>query len=59
MPRFQFLSPRIRRVALPAACLLPALLQMSLAGYDLGAGNQTIQIPFLKRLADPGLFPAT
>src|SRR5262245_29824394 len=40
-----------------AACLLLALAQILWAGYQLGVGNQTIQIPFLKKLADPELYP--
>ncbi len=33
-----------------------ALMQMALAGYSLGVGNQTIQIPYLKHLMNPQLY---
>src|SRR5947209_771183 len=39
------------------ACLLLALLQLLWAGYRLGVGNQSIQIPFLQHLIDPSLYP--
>ncbi|MEI6084953.1 MAG: DUF6798 domain-containing protein [Verrucomicrobiota bacterium] len=38
------------------ACLALAWLQMTLAGYELGVGNQAIQVPFLLRLHDATLF---
>jgi hypothetical protein len=38
------------------ACLLLALLQVLWSGYELGAGNQSIQIPFLERIHDPSAF---
>jgi GH35 family endo-1,4-beta-xylanase len=41
-----------------ALCLLLAAAQVALAGYQLGVGNQAIQIAFLKRWADPTLFAA-
>jgi GH35 family endo-1,4-beta-xylanase len=37
-------------------CLLLAIAQIALAGYQLGVGNQTIQIAFLERSANPSLF---
>ena len=37
-------------------CLGLAWLQMNLAGYELGVGNQAIQVPFLLRLHSPALF---
>ena len=40
---------------LPVAVGL-AWLQMTLAGYELGVGNQAIQVPFLLRLHSPTLF---
>jgi len=40
-----------------SACLFLALAQVLLAGYQVGVGNQTIQIPFLKKLANPELYP--
>ena len=33
-----------------------ALLQIVIAGYSVGVGNQTIQIPFVQRFADGGLY---
>lgn len=36
--------------------LLLALAQVMYAGYGLGVGNQSIQIPFLKHWVDPKLF---
>src|SRR5258706_13186103 len=39
------------------ACLLFSLLQLLWAGYRLGAGNQSIQIPFLANVIDPSLYP--
>ncbi|NQU11872.1 hypothetical protein HQ590_13845, partial [bacterium] len=39
------------------ACVLLALVQVQWAGYQLGVGNQSVQIPFLERLHDPSLFP--
>ncbi|MCG3149609.1 MAG: hypothetical protein PCFJNLEI_03074 [Verrucomicrobiae bacterium] len=39
-----------------AACLVLAALQMWWAGYELGVGNQSIQVPFLLRLHDATLF---
>jgi len=33
-----------------------ALLQIGIAGYSIGVGNQTIQIPFVQRFADGGLY---
>ena len=38
------------------ACLALAWVQVSWAGYQLGVGNQAIQISFLQSLHDPGLF---
>ena len=39
------------------ACLLLALVQVRWAGYQLGVGNQSIQVAFLQRLHDAALFP--
>lgn len=36
--------------------MLLAWLQLNLAGYELGVGNQSIQVPFLLRLHDSALF---
>ncbi|MCL2648293.1 MAG: hypothetical protein FWD61_15000, partial [Phycisphaerales bacterium] len=41
-----------------AICFLLALVQFSLGGYQLGFGNQPIQITFLRHWADPTLFTA-
>jgi hypothetical protein len=38
------------------AFALLALGQVFYAGYELGVGNQTIQIPFLRHWQDPALF---
>lgn len=38
-------------------CALLAGAQVLLAGYTFDVGNQAIQISFLKRILDPGLFP--
>ena len=37
-------------------CLLLSMAQVLWAGYQLGAGNQSIQIPFLQRWIDPSLY---
>ena len=39
------------------ACLLLALVQVLWAGYQLGVGNQSIQVAFLWKRMDPALFP--
>lgn len=39
------------------AIVLIALAQVLFAGYRLGVGNQTIQIPFLQKFLDPSLYP--
>src|SRR5687768_8308985 len=36
--------------------LLLAFAQVLFAGYRVGVGNQSIQIPFLKHWVDPGLY---
>jgi endo-1,4-beta-xylanase len=38
------------------AFALLALAQVLFAGYELGVGNQTIQIPFLRHFQNPALF---
>src|ERR1051325_6740065 len=38
------------------AAILLALVQVLFAGYRMGVGNQTIQIPFLKQWANPQLY---
>jgi hypothetical protein len=37
-------------------CLLLAAAQVALGGYQMGVGNQAIQIAFLKKAADPLLY---
>src|SRR4051812_9616101 len=37
-------------------CLLLAITQVAIGGYQLGVGNQAIQITFLKHLSNPALF---
>jgi hypothetical protein len=39
------------------ACLLLALVQVLWAGYQLGVGNQSVQVAFLWKRMDPALFP--
>ncbi|HVX86972.1 MAG TPA: endo-1,4-beta-xylanase [Phycisphaerae bacterium] len=39
-----------------ALCLLLAVAQIAIAGYQLGVGNQSIQIAFVKAWANPTLF---
>ena len=39
-----------------AICLILAVAQVAWAGYQLGVGNQAIQIAFLKHWANPALF---
>ena len=38
------------------AAILLAIVQVLFAGYRMGVGNQTIQIPFLKQSANPQLY---
>src|SRR2546430_15125561 len=38
------------------AAILLAIVQVLFAGYRMGVGNQTIQIPFLKQWANPQLY---
>src|SRR5437763_16559400 len=38
------------------AAILLAVVQVLFAGYRMGVGNQTIQIPFLKQWANPSLY---
>ena len=49
-------SSTISPLAGVALCLLLAVAQVALAGYQMGVGNQAIQIAFLKRFADPTLY---
>lgn len=46
----------LRRYQWLSICLLASVAQLLLGGYHLGAGNQTIQIPFLQHLLDPSLY---
>ncbi|MEX1088280.1 MAG: endo-1,4-beta-xylanase [Phycisphaeraceae bacterium] len=50
-------SPGLRALIWGEAAFLLALAQMLWAGYHLGAGNQSIQIPLLQRLHDASLYP--
>ncbi|MBI4026961.1 MAG: beta-galactosidase [Verrucomicrobia bacterium] len=38
------------------ACVMLAMVQVEWAGYELGVGNQSIQVPFIERLHDASLF---
>jgi GH35 family endo-1,4-beta-xylanase len=55
MPRLDAPSP-VPAGAGVAICLLLAVGQVAFAGYQLGGGNQPIQVAFLERWADPTLF---
>ena len=46
---------RYRLILIAAAF---ALLQVGIAGYSVGVGNQTIQIPFVQRFADSQMYAA-
>ncbi len=50
-------SPWLRALIWGEAAVLLALAQMLWAGYQLGTGNQSIQIPFLQKLHDASLYP--
>ncbi|NRA39786.1 MAG: endo-1,4-beta-xylanase [Planctomycetes bacterium] len=50
---FQRRRFRVLIFLLASAC---AILQITLSGYDIGVGNQTIQIPYLKHLLNPQLY---
>ena len=43
-------------IAVTVMCLLLALAQVSLAGYQLGVGNQSIQVAFLEHSANPAFY---
>ncbi len=49
-------STGVPAIAGIALCLLLAVAQIALAGYQMGVGNQGIQIAFLKKWADPSLY---
>jgi GH35 family endo-1,4-beta-xylanase len=53
--RLELPSP-IPALAGLALCLILAVAQVAWAGYQLGVGNQAIQIAFLKHWANPALF---
>src|SRR6478672_1202858 len=44
------------RILWVEAAILLAIVQVLFAGYRMGVGNQTIQIPFLKQWANPELY---
>src|SRR5436305_4166381 len=46
----------VSRVLWLQAAFLLAVVQVLFAGYRMGVGNQTIQIPFLKQWANPALY---
>ncbi len=47
----------VRQLMWVEACILLAIAHVILGGYRLGVGNQTIQIPFLKHIINPSLYP--
>lgn len=49
-------SSVLDRVLWLEACILLAIAHVLFAGYQLGVGNQSIQIPFLKHWANPDLY---
>src|SRR5512133_2119341 len=50
----QFAKKRFLR---HAVFLLAALIALWIGGYHFGTFDQVIHIPFLKKFADPGLYP--
>src|SRR4051812_5683502 len=46
----------VGRILWLEAAVLLAIVQVLFAGYRMGVGNQTIQIPFLKQWANPELY---
>jgi endo-1,4-beta-xylanase len=46
----------VSRILWLEAAILLAIVQVLFAGYRMGVGNQTIQIPFLKQWANPQLY---
>src|ERR1035437_5506880 len=50
------IESRVPPAAGVALCLLLAVAQVAIAGYQLGVGNQAIQVAFLKHFADPSLY---
>src|SRR5688572_4760812 len=46
----------VGRILWLEAAVLLAVVQVLFAGYRMGVGNQTIQIPFLKEWANPSLY---
>jgi GH35 family endo-1,4-beta-xylanase len=53
----QFAKLTISAASGVALCILLAVGQVALGGYQMGVGNQSIQIAFLERAADRSLFP--
>src|SRR5437762_13594291 len=49
-------SKALGRILWLEAAILLAIVQVLFAGYRMGVGNQTIQIPFLKQWANPQLY---
>jgi len=50
--------PWASRLAAAGVFLLLGLAQVMWAGYQMGGGNQSIQVPFLYRSADSTMYPA-
>ncbi len=56
-PRLANPGGALRSLIAPAViCLLLAIGQMAIAGYELGVGNQSIQVAFLERAANPAFY---
>src|SRR4051794_31306691 len=49
-------SKAIGKILWLEAAILLAIVQVLFAGYRMGVGNQTIQIPFLKQWTNPALY---
>src|SRR4051794_30183858 len=56
VPRRHWGAAALRFLLGAQICLLLALAQILFAGYRVGVGNQSIQIPFLKHFINPALF---
>src|SRR3954470_2606508 len=56
LPIVRAQNKAIGRILWIEAAILLAIVQVLFAGYRMGVGNQTIQIPFLKQWANPELY---
>src|SRR3954469_21357372 len=56
LPMVRAQNKAIGRILWIEAAILLAIVQVLFAGYRMGVGNQTIQIPFLKQWANPQLY---